>query len=81
MCNRGRLLLLIKICHEILNIRSTLADDAGTPKKRFAKGANNGKEYSLFFQNNKGSSLLELAIKDAYSSIIIISCTIVHAAL
>ncbi len=45
MCNRGRLLLLIKICHEILNIRSTLADDAGTPKKRFAKGANNGKEY------------------------------------
>jgi hypothetical protein len=33
------------MCHEILNLRSTLAEEAGTPKKRFSKGANNGKVF------------------------------------
>ena len=43
------------MCPDILNILSTDADEAGTPKNFLARGANVGNKYSYFFQNNNGS--------------------------
>jgi hypothetical protein len=44
------------MCPDILNILSTDAEEAGTPKNFLARGANVGnKYYSYVFQNNNGS--------------------------
>lgn len=54
----------------MLNIRSTLADEAETPKNFFAKGAKIGNEFSCGFQKIKGYVYEELVTKLEYFSII-----------
>jgi hypothetical protein len=42
------------MCPEMLNMRSTLAEEAGTPKNFFARGASKGKVISLDFKKDSG---------------------------
>ena len=44
----------------MLNIHSTLAEEAGTPKNFFARGASKGKAISFDFQNERGHLYLSI---------------------
>ena len=50
----------------MLNMRSTAADEAGTPKNFLASLANSGKAPSLDFQNNNAFSCALIVARSEY---------------
>ena len=53
----------------MLNIRSTLAEEAGTPRNFLANGASNGKVFSCDLQKANGSVKDEVVTIPKYFSI------------